>query len=289
MIKRCPSCSRTYSDQSISFCLADGALLSAPYDSPRSEPPPTEILPSTRTPPSPTQPANPVIQTITSLPHYGHGTERDNFGPQRKSTLTWIVFAVASLGFITGLVLIFRYVSHNSDETPTVESSPGTLIASVSPSPLVTSAASPMETKNSNGTAPTVLRTPAEKKPDDPSQVGPEPSPSSPGQTSAPATSSPTDQIFLGREVDQKVRILSKPEAPYTEQARNNQVSGVVVLRAVFSSAGTVTNIRAVSGLPDGLTERAIAAARQIKFVPAVKDGHPVSMWMELQYNFNLY
>jgi len=37
------------------------------------------------------------------------------------------------------------------------------------------------------------------------------------------------------------------------------------------------------------LTERAIAAAKQIRFVPAQKDGHAVSMWMQLEYNFNLY
>jgi len=41
--------------------------------------------------------------------------------------------------------------------------------------------------------------------------------------------------------------------------------------------------------LPFGLTEQAIAAARQIKFVPAVKDGRPVSVFMQLEYNFNLY
>jgi hypothetical protein len=42
-------------------------------------------------------------------------------------------------------------------------------------------------------------------------------------------------------------------------------------------------------GLPYGLTEKAIAAARQIRFDPATKDGHKVSMWMKLEYNFNLY
>ena len=31
-MKKCPSCNRTYSDETITFCLADGALLSAPYD-----------------------------------------------------------------------------------------------------------------------------------------------------------------------------------------------------------------------------------------------------------------
>jgi len=96
-------------------------------------------------------------------------------------------------------------------------------------------------------------------------------------------------KIFSGKDVTSKARVLDKPEPTYTESARKNQITGTVVLRAVFSSSGSVTNIHAVSGLPDGLTERAIAAARQIRFVPATKDGRPVSMWMELQYNFNLY
>jgi hypothetical protein len=41
--------------------------------------------------------------------------------------------------------------------------------------------------------------------------------------------------------------------------------------------------------LPFGLTEKAIAAARLIKFVPAMKGGRPVSVHMQLEYNFNLY
>lgn len=32
-MKHCPQCNRTYADESLSFCLADGALLSAPYAS----------------------------------------------------------------------------------------------------------------------------------------------------------------------------------------------------------------------------------------------------------------
>lgn len=96
-------------------------------------------------------------------------------------------------------------------------------------------------------------------------------------------------RIFTGKEVTSKARLISKPEPQYTEDARKNQITGTVVLKCVFSSNGTVSNIRTVSGLPYGLTERAIAAAKQIKFVPATKDGHQVSMWMQLEYNFNLY
>lgn len=97
------------------------------------------------------------------------------------------------------------------------------------------------------------------------------------------------DRIMRGNEVDQKARLLSKPEPHYTEEARRNQITGTVVLRVVFSYTGQVTNIRAVQPLPFGLTERAIAAAREIKFMPATINGRPVSVYMQLEYNFNLY
>ena len=67
MIKRGPSCNRTYSDESISFCLADGALLSAPEVA-RHEAAPTEILTAGRVEVPATQPAKPAVSTLSSLP-----------------------------------------------------------------------------------------------------------------------------------------------------------------------------------------------------------------------------
>lgn len=95
------------------------------------------------------------------------------------------------------------------------------------------------------------------------------------------------ERIYTGREIDVKARLLAKPEPTYTEKARREGISGVVVLRTVFSATGEVTNIRVVSGLPHGLTEQAIKSAKKIKFTPAMKDGKPVSMWMQLEYNFH--
>ena len=119
------------------------------------------------------------------------------------------------------------------------------------------------------------------------------PEPSAPGLNggNAEVSRDPSDynRIFTGREVSQKARVLKKPEPTYTESARIFGVEGTVVLRAVFAKNGEVTNLHVVSKLPHGLTERAINAARNIKFIPAMKDDHPVSMWMELQYNFSLY
>ena len=96
------------------------------------------------------------------------------------------------------------------------------------------------------------------------------------------------EEVVLSNEVGQKPRVLRKPEPSYTVQAREKEIEGTVILRVIFSAAGRISNIRVVQELPYGLTEQAIAAARQIKFVPAVKDGKNVSVWMQLEYNFNL-
>jgi TonB family protein len=96
-------------------------------------------------------------------------------------------------------------------------------------------------------------------------------------------------KLYSGKDVTTKARILSKPEPTYTEEARRHQTTGSIVLKAIFAANGRVIGIHAVTSLPHGLTERAIAAAQHIKFIPATKDGHPVSMYMQLEYNFNLY
>ena len=96
-------------------------------------------------------------------------------------------------------------------------------------------------------------------------------------------------RVFAAREVDQPAKILSSPRPDYTEEARHNNVAGVVTLRVVLAASGEATNITVVRGLPYALSEKAIAAARTIKFEPARKDGHQVSQWVELTFTFSLY
>jgi protein TonB len=94
---------------------------------------------------------------------------------------------------------------------------------------------------------------------------------------------------FRQNEVTRKALITFKPEPGFTEEARKNNVTGVVRLRAVLHASGGIQSISVVKGLPDGLTEKAISAARQIRFTPAEKDGRAVSQYVVLEYNFNIY
>jgi TonB family protein len=110
-----------------------------------------------------------------------------------------------------------------------------------------------------------------------------------PSSQPLPGAATDDERPVSGREVTRKTVVVAKPEPTYTDDARQHQVTGTVVLRCVFRSSGAVTNITAMSRLEHGLTEKAIAAAQQIRFIPAVKDGRFVSMYMQLEYNFNLY
>jgi TonB family protein len=114
------------------------------------------------------------------------------------------------------------------------------------------------------------------------------PPPTIVAQTATNASQS-VDQIFLIKDVTRPAFAVSRPEPFYTEEARRNQVVGTVVLTTVFSSSGKVTNMEVVKGLKYGLTERAVDAARKLKFIPALKDGKLVSQRIQLEYNFNLY
>ncbi len=85
------------------------------------------------------------------------------------------------------------------------------------------------------------------------------------------------------------VKIISKPKPPYTDSARQNQVTGVVRLRVTFTANGQIGSVAPVSGLPYGLTEQAIAAAKQIRFEPAKKNGQPIASTRVIEYSFSIF
>ncbi len=72
------------------------------------------------------------------------------------------------------------------------------------------------------------------------------------------------------------VVILSVPRPVYTAEGRANKIQGVVLLQVLFTASGQVQVERVVKGLGYGLDQAAEAAARQIQFRPATRDGRPV-------------
>lgn len=89
--------------------------------------------------------------------------------------------------------------------------------------------------------------------------------------------------------VTQALDIISKPRPSYTDAARQNNVQGTVILRVTFLASGQIGGISAVKGLPNGLTEQAIAAARRISFSPKKIDGVGQSVTRQIEYTFSIY
>lgn len=96
-------------------------------------------------------------------------------------------------------------------------------------------------------------------------------------------------EIFSAGQLTKKAVITFKPEPGFTEEARQQGVEGVVRLRAVLMPDGRVRHIIPLRRLPAGLTEKCVAAARKIRFVPAAVNGSPVAQYVMLEYNFRVY
>ena len=82
--------------------------------------------------------------------------------------------------------------------------------------------------------------------------------------------------------------IYYQPKPVYTEAARRNRTEGDVTLRITLGANGTVQNVEAITSLPNGLTEQAKQAAREIRFTPALRAGSPVDEVKTITYSFDL-
>ena len=89
--------------------------------------------------------------------------------------------------------------------------------------------------------------------------------------------------------VTQPLRITAKQKAQYTDLARQNNVQGTVTLRVTFNANGSIGSISTVKGLPHGLTEQAIAAARAMRFEPEMVNGQPRTTTRPVSFTFNIY
>jgi len=93
--------------------------------------------------------------------------------------------------------------------------------------------------------------------------------------------------IYKSSEVTRKAKITHADDPDYTKEAYGHGVKGKVVLRMVLCSTGKVTDVEVIKGLAYGLTENAIETTRKMKFRPAEKDGHPVSITILREFSFN--
>jgi protein TonB len=83
-------------------------------------------------------------------------------------------------------------------------------------------------------------------------------------------------------------QVLFAPDPAFTEEARQAKVAGKVVVYLQVNPEGRPMHVKVLRGLGMGLDEKAVEAVRQYKFKPAIKDGHPVTVEMNVDVNFQI-
>lgn len=101
--------------------------------------------------------------------------------------------------------------------------------------------------------------------------------------TTAPSVAN-DDVVVNGKEVTRKIVTVMRREPNLIGGANKR---GTVILQSLFSSSGYVTDVKVVKGLDARLDQAAIDAAKYVKFIPAEKDGQPVSQYLQVEFNFH--
>jgi TonB family protein len=89
--------------------------------------------------------------------------------------------------------------------------------------------------------------------------------------------------------VDTQPVPLIQPHPEYTDEARAKRIEGIVRLYVLVGIDGEVKWVRfAGHKLRKDLDEKAVQAAYNMRFKPAIKDGRPVAFWMQIEIPFSL-
>jgi TonB family protein len=80
---------------------------------------------------------------------------------------------------------------------------------------------------------------------------------------------------------------IHTPSADFTPEATRNRIQGVCLIRLIVDAQGLPRNPIVVKPIGYGLDEAAIAAVKNYRFRPAMKEGNqPVAVMMSIEVNF---
>lgn len=80
---------------------------------------------------------------------------------------------------------------------------------------------------------------------------------------------------------------IKHPEPDYPLQAKQNRITGSVVLRALISRTGDIRDLEIVSSPDPSLSDATVGAVRKWKYKPYLLNGKPVEVDTMITVNFN--
>lgn len=108
------------------------------------------------------------------------------------------------------------------------------------------------------------------------------------GTSAAPPPPKPAgpSRVKLGGSV-QAAKLISQPQPTYPALARQARITGTVVLHAIISKDGTISQLEVVSGHPL-LVQAALDAVKQWRYQPTLLNGDPVEVDTQITVVFGL-
>jgi TonB family protein len=102
-----------------------------------------------------------------------------------------------------------------------------------------------------------------------------------------PPPPEPQGPIRVGGQIKEPKRAFYVQPA-YPEIARKARIEGAVILECVIDKEGNVKDIKVLKGLPMGLTEAAVDAVKQWRYVPSTLNNRPIEVLMTVTVTFRL-
>jgi TonB family protein len=100
----------------------------------------------------------------------------------------------------------------------------------------------------------------------------------------------PSDPTILRQtSVDKKALLISSFEPDSNQYAQDNGVAGMALYHVVVGADGRPGEVAVARPIGFGLDENAVAAIRKAKFEPAMKDGKPAPVFLDLVVQFHIY
>jgi periplasmic protein TonB len=83
--------------------------------------------------------------------------------------------------------------------------------------------------------------------------------------------------------------LIHQVDADFSEEARKAKFSGNVIVNLWVGPDGVPSHVRVVRSVGMGLDDKAMEAVRQYRFKPAMENGKPVTVEMNVEVNFQIY
>jgi TonB family protein len=100
----------------------------------------------------------------------------------------------------------------------------------------------------------------------------------------------PADASILRQNtVDQKAHLLTSFEPDSNDFAQSAGVAGMALYHTVIGADGKPGEIAVARPIGFGLDENAVTAIRKAKFAPAIKNGQPVPVMLDLVVQFRIF